>query len=450
MQPKKNEFLTMKHFYYCVLLLVGSAAHAQQNTSLSIHDAVKIALEKSTQVGLAQAKKTTKALELAAVKNNQYPDLKFSGQYLRLTNAQIDQKTSSTQTNPSGSAPQVNQLVLGQLNFNLPLFSGFKLKHNIEAASQLYQAEQASAAFTAEALALQVIEYYAALYKAQKSVELLKESKKSNQQRVTDFTAMELNGLIARNDLLKAQLQVSKVDLALVEAEKNVNLINYYLVNLLKLDPTTHFIISPANIDPILFTYTILPENEAIETRKDRQSVLFIEKAQAAQIKVTKGNYFPSIGFTAGYIGLNLENVVTVENAMNFGLGVTYNFSSLFKNKTEVAVAKSKANEIQQQKEALTDAIKNELASAREEYELAVKQDNVYTEAEVQAGENYRIVKDKYDNGLSNTNDLLEADVEQLTARINEAYAKANVALKYYELLHASGQLLDTFAFDKN
>ena len=450
MQPKKNEFLTMKHFYYCVLLLVGSAAHAQQNTSLSIHDAVKIALEKSTQVGLAQAKKTTKALELAAVKNNQYPDLKFSGQYLRLTNAQIDQKTSSTQTNPSGSAPQVNQLVLGQLNFNLPLFSGFKLKHNIEAASQLYQAEQASAAFTAEALALQVIEYYAALYKAQKSVELLKESKKSNQQRVTDFTAMELNGLIARNDLLKAQLQVSKVDLALVEAEKNVNLINYYLVNLLKLDPTTHFIISPANIDPILFTYTILPENEAIETRKDRQSVLFIEKAQAAQIKVTKGNYFPSIGFTAGYIGLNLENVVTVENAMNFGLGVTYNFSSLFKNKTEVAVAKSKANEIQQQKEALTDAIKNELASAREEYELAVKQYNVYSEAVVQSGENYRIVKDKYDNGLSNTNDLLEADVEQLTARINEAYAKANVALKYYELLHASGQLLDTFAFDKN
>jgi hypothetical protein len=28
--------------------------------------------------------------------------------------------------------------------------------------------------------------------------------------------------------------------------------------------------------------------------------------------------------------------------------------------------------------------------------------------------ENYRIIKDKYDNGLSDTNDLLEADVEQL------------------------------------
>jgi outer membrane protein TolC len=440
----------MKQPFYFLLLIVGMVCYGQQNTSLSIRDAVKLALEKSSQVGLAKAKKTTKGLELTSVKNNQYPDLKFSGQYLRLTNAQIDQKTNNTQSNPNGSAPQVNQLVLGQLNLNLPLFSGFKLKNSIEAAAQLYQAESASAAFTTEALALQVIEHYAALYKAQKSVELLKESKKSNQQRVTDFTAMEQNGLIARNDLLKAQLQVSKVDLALVEAEKNVNLINYYLINLLKLDANTQLTISPENIDPKLFSYTILPENEAIETRKDRQSILFLEKAQAAQIKVSKGNYFPSIGFTAGYIGLNLENVVTVENAMNFGLGITYNFSSLFKNKTEVAVAKSKANEIQQQKEALTDAIKNELVAAREEYELAVKQDNVYTEAVIQSGENFRIVKDKYDNGLSNTNDLLEADVEQLTARINEAYAKANVALKYYELLHASGQLLDNFAFDKN
>jgi hypothetical protein len=36
--------------------------------------------------------------------------------------------------------------------------------------------------------------------------------------------------------------------------------------------------------------------------------------------------------------------------------------------------------------------------------------------------ENYR--KEKYDNGLSDTNDLLEADVEQLGSKINKALAK--------------------------
>ena len=74
----------------------------------------------------------------------------------------------------------------------------------------------------------------------------------------------------------------------------------------------------------------------------------------------------------------------------------------------------------------------------------------VYTEAVGQADENFRIVKDKYDNGLSDTNDLLEADVEALGAKINQAYAKANVVLKYYELLEAAGQLTQSFNSTNN
>jgi outer membrane protein TolC len=66
-----------------------------------------------------------------------------------------------------------------------------------------------------------------------------------------------------------------------------------------------------------------------------------------------------------------------------------------------------------------------------------------------QASENYRIIKDKYDNGLSDTNDLLEADVEQLGSNINKTLARANVIQKYYELLSVSGQLNQTFNLSK-
>jgi outer membrane protein TolC len=124
--------------------------------------------------------------------------------------------------------------------------------------------------------------------------------------------------------------------------------------------------------------------------------------------------------------------------------------SSLFKNGKEVKVAKSKAIELQKQEAELTDAVKIQIKNAQEDYQLALKQDQVYGESVGQSAENYRIVKDKYDNGLSNTNDLLEADVEQLSAKINLANAKANVALKYYELLNATGQLLESFNLSKN
>jgi hypothetical protein len=47
-----------------------------------------------------------------------------------------------------------------------------------------------------------------------------------------------------------------------------------------------------------------------------------------------------------------------------------------------------------------------------------------------QASENYRIIKDKYDNGLSDTNDLLKLMWNNWVLNINKALARANVIQK--------------------
>ena len=441
---KSNTLLMVMIFFLGI-----STLSAQEKTSMSLRDAVSLSLEKSDEVGLANTKVTTKGYELSTVKNAQYPDFKIAAQYLRLTNAEITQKTGG---DPSGSSeiPTVNQLLLGQANMNLPVFAGFKLRNNVVVSSNLYEAEKANAIYTQEEIAIRVISYYAELYKSQKSVELLKENIKSSQQRVTDFKAMEENGIIARNDLLKSQLQVSKIQLSLDEAEKNVRMINYYLVQLLKLSPETIIEVSPDNIDQNLFENTLYSEDEALDNRKDLEAVHFLEKASESGIKVARSGYFPTIGLVAGYIALDLHNFVTVANALDFGVGINYNLSSLFKNGKEVKAAKSRAMETQKQALILTDNIKSQIMNANEEYQLSLKQEKVYDESVVQANENYRIVKDKFDNGLSDTNDLLEADLQYLSTQINQADAKANVALQYYELLNASGQLLKSFNFSKN
>ena len=98
----------------------------------------------------------------------------------------------------------------------------------------------------------------------------------------------------------------------------------------------------------------------------------------------------------------------------------------------------------------LSEKIKIQVQQAIENYNLSLKQNLVYEQAIGQATENYRIVKDKYDNGLSNTTDLLEADVVQLNSKINYAYSRANIMLKYYEMQSASGQLTQSFQLTKN
>ena len=192
---------------------------------------------------------------------------------------------------------------------------------------------------------------------------------------------------------------------------------------------------------------TNIPINElpALENRKDLEAIRFQGKASEANIKIAKGYYYPAIAIIGGYTALDLSNVITVQNAMNIGVGISYDLSAILKNGTLVRLAENKFLEVQNSEAILTDYIKIQVHKAIEDYDLALKQNTVYEEAQEQATENFRIVKDKYDNGLSDTNDLLEADVEQLNSQINKALAKANTIQKYYELLSVTGQLSQSF-----
>lgn len=440
---KVNQLLLFGFFFIGI-----STIEAQDKTSLPLGEAIQMAWNKSNEVSLANTKVETSRLQLQSTKNNSYPDFKVSAQYQRLTKATIDLKINKN-TNSSDPLPVVDQLVLGQANANLPIFAGFKIQNLIKVSDHLYQAETANAMQTKEEVAMKVINLYASLYKAQKTVELLKENQKSAKQRVVDFIELEKNGIIPRNDLLKSQLQVSKIQLTLDRAISDLNVVNFELISLLKLEPKTKLEVKESDFADFQMKNIPTDEQLALQNRKDLEAIQLEEKASLANIKVAKSGYYPAISIVAGYTALNLKNVITVQNAMNIGIGVSYDISNILKNGTNVKIAESKALEIQNSEAMLTDYIKIQVQKAIEDYDLALKQNVVYNQAVEQASENYRIIKDKYDNGLSDTNDLLEADVEQLGSNINKTLARANVIQKYYELLSVSGQLNQTFNLSK-
>jgi outer membrane protein TolC len=440
--------MKVSQFLLFGIFLIGiSPVEAQEKTSLTLEEAIHFAWTKSNEVSLANTKAETKKFELQSIKNNQYPDLKVSGQYQRLAEASIDFKLNNNSN--AQALPVVNQLMIGQVSASVPLFAGFKIQNSIKIYDNLYHAETATASQTKEEVAMKVINYYASLFKAQKTVELLEENQKRAQQRVLDFVELEKNGIIPRNDLLKSQLQVSKIQLSLDEANNTLNIVNFHLVSLLKLAPDTKLEVREK--DFVNFKMENIPTSEspALQNRKDLEAIRFQEKASQANIKMAKSAYYPSIALIGGYTALDLKNVVTVQNAMNFGVGISYDLGGILKNGATVKIAESKALEVHNSEEMLTDYIKIQVQKAIEDYDLALKQKTVYNQAVEQASENYRIIKDKYDNGLSDTNDLLEADVEQLSSKINNALAKANVIQKYYELLSVSGQLSQSFNHSK-
>jgi outer membrane protein len=422
---------------FVLFLSIYSISYAQERKTMSLTDAIALVITNSNDAILANTKVAASKLEMEIMKNNQYPSIKVSGQYMHLSGANVNSHLGG-----SGSGLDVSQLLLGQANIALPIFSGFKIKNSISASENNYKAQSFTASHTKEELALDVVELFASLYKSTEMVSLLKENLKSTQQRTKDFSAMVDNGLLARNDLLKVQLQESNVALSLATAQKNVNVINYQLVSLLHLPENTSIEIDIEAVKKDMATNQMLT---ITALRNDLEALNFQQKASDARIKVAKAGYYPSLALTGGYIALDLKNTISVTNAMNLGVGFNYDLASIFKNGKEVKLAKIKSEEAKQAITQLSDKIKEETQQAQENYSLSLQQSKVYALASEQAIENYRIIKDKYDNSLANTNDLLEADVMQLQSKINLALSQAEIALKYYQLQFASGKLINSF-----
>lgn len=182
-------------------------------------------------------------------------------------------------------------------------------------------------------------------------------------------------------------------------------------------------------------------EQLALQNRKDVSALSFREKAAITSVKAVKGELYPSLALTGGYIAAYVPNLLTVTNAVNIGVGVQYNIGSLWKTKSKIQQAQARVQQVQANEDMLSDAIRLQINQAFQAVVLSRKKIEVYNKAIDQAAENYKITKNKYDNTLVTTTELLEAEVAELQSKLNYAFAKADAIVAYNKLLQAAGLL---------
>lgn len=438
-----------------MLVLAGSVyrAGAQETKMLSLHESIVLGLANSKTLKLAETKIDASAASVSDARMKQLPDLKVSGTYMQLLKPDISLKfaegsapSSSTET-PAGQTGAlagltVNNAMFGSFNASMPIFSGFRIKGGIASAAYLRRAAEFERDHDREGEIMNTIEAYYNLYKLKSAVSLVKENLKVAHQRVADFFNMERNGLLARNDLLKAQLQESNMELTLLEAQNNEEVANYHMTIMLGITPGTPLKLDVDTLDESATVENLADlELQTLASRSDRLAVLEREEAARVGIEIAKGEKYPSLALTAGYIAAYVPHVLAISNAVNFGLGLSYNIASLYKAEPKIKQAKAQQQQLLFAEQQLNDGIRVALFKAYQDYTENLKKRDVYAKAVEQARENYRITKNKYDNALALTTDLLDADIAQLQAEINYEYAKADIRVAYNKLYKTAGVL---------
>jgi outer membrane protein len=441
----KKGFDLLAGMFFLMLNFFPVFVKSQDVKSLSLKETIDLSLKNSHLLKASDARNDQAAAQVQQALNNRLPNATISGAYMYMTNPTISLKTNSNKNDTSAnkqSFPKVNQAMYGIVNLSLPIFAGGKIKYGIESAKYLEQATILDAEKDKEAVILNTINAYINLYKASVTVDVVKENLNQSIHQDSVFSRLEENGLLARNDLLKSELQTSNIELSLLDAQSNLKTATVNMDLMIGYPETTVLKIDSTDFNKIPAIKTIDEyEQMALQNRKDVLALSFRKKAAATGISLAKADLSPTIALTGGYIAADIPGFLTITNAVNVGVGLQYNIGSLWKTKAKIAQAKSKETELIENEAQLSDAVRLEVNRDFENFFLSQKKTDVYKKAVIQAEENYRITKNKYDNALVNTKELLDANVSLLQSKINLAVAKADVLLSYSKLLETAGIL---------
>jgi outer membrane protein len=427
-----------------LVLFVSLRAASQEKKTLTLDEAINLSIQNSKQLKNSQAKIEEATAALKEEVEKQLPDVKVSGSYLWLPSANFDLKTKSNNSGGGTAAqtPKVSQAMYGIVNASLPVYAGGRIRYGIESSKLLEQAAKLDADNNKDEVIQTVIEAYANLFKARTAIRLVNENLAQSQQRVKDLSNLEKNGLLARNDLLKAELQSSNVELNLLDAENNWQLAMVNMNLMLGLATTVQLELDTTGIERkndsrVLDDYL----QAALTNRKDIAAADLRKKAAESGVKVTRSEMYPGLAITAGYIAADVPKILTVTNAVNIGVGFSYNVGSLWKTKSKVQQAEARVKQLATAEAMLDDNIRLQVNKNYFNLLSNRKKIEVYAKAVEQAEENYRIVKNKFDNSLATTTDLLDADVAQLQARLSYTLARADAFVAYNKLLQTAGLL---------
>lgn len=340
----------------------------------------------------------------------------------------------------SGGGPKVSNVLYGSANLSVPIYSGGRIKYGIKSAEYLVEASKLTTENDKNAIAYNISQAYNNLFKANEVVKLLKENLASSQKRDQSFFKLENNGVIARNDRLKAQLQTSNIELQLMEAENNYNIANINMDLLLGLPDNTVIEVDSSYIGADdLGKPDDYYLNLARENRNDLKAIDYQRKAAALGTKSAKAENLPSLAFTGGNVAADIPKLLTITNAVNVGVGIQYNLSNIWKKNSSYVQSKAKEQELAAANDLLNDNVTLEVKRDYQNDLYAHKKIDVYQRALEQAEENYRITLNKYNNGLETITNLLDADTARITANVNVVTSKADAALAHKKLLQTTG-----------
>lgn len=255
-------------------------------------------------------------------------------------------------------------------------------------------------------------------------------------------------GVSLRNDVTRYELQLQQMLLGISTMQDQQSIVQHELLTALGSDSIAIKMLSEEAFseDAIAALSEDYWQQLAAEQNVGLQkSALSIDMSQTRE-RMERSEMLPKVAVVAeddltGPITIEVPAINRNFNYWYVGLGVTYNFSSLYKNRRKVRQAKLATATARDEHVAAKQGVSDAVHAAYVSLGTARTQLSTQLKSVQLASENYDVVSKRYQNGLALVTDLTDASNMKLDAELALANARINLVFSYYNLRYVAGAL---------
>lgn len=287
---------------------------------------------------------------------------------------------------------------------------------------------------------------YLDLFRTDNSIKVYEKNIALTTKLIEEINAKREHGLALAADVTRYELRLEMLKLDLVRLRNTREIMNYRLVNSLGL-PDGTVVSSALADDEDLRDRSRQHWQEIAADSSPEMKVSGINADMAlTRQKLVRSERLPKIAVVAyenfnGPITFEIPPIDKNLNIWYVGLGIRYNFSSLYKSGHKLKQAEIAVRQAEQAKDVTEENLRNNVQKAYADYMQSYVELETSEKSLQLADENYGRVHDRYMEQLVLVTDMLDAFNMKLEAELDVSAANAGIQYRLCCLRYAAGIL---------
>jgi len=434
--------------FICRLLLLsaGLTPALFAGDSLTLAVALDRGRSQARETTAAQARQRAADARVKQAAGFRLPQVQLSEQWIRTDSPAdafgllLNQERFSFPAFVAGNPndPDPISTAITRLEVEIPIWTGGELSTRLAQARLAAEAAGESATRTGDEAAVAAAEAWIRLAQAREAAALLEKSRATVAAHVDLARAYAGQGMLVRSDLLRAEVELARLDDLLAEARGNARIAETHLAYRLGEPLDTGYALE-ALPEPPPIAGQGAGWRASADSRSDLAAARKLLAAGDLEAKALHGGRLPRIGLVARHDLVDDQLFGNHGDSTTIAALASFDLYDGGKRRAAMAAARADADAGRADLERFAAGVELEAKQAFESAAVALARRTTAAAALAAADEAVRIVEDRFRAGVVKSLDLLDAATARREAEMRELVARADAWLAHLHLALASG-----------